>query len=198
MMPAGRVITLAPQPGDQTMPQTFNVGSRSLFVTVTAWVFILLAALASVSALLQKAEIASFLPGLTVVGNVQPLPLLTGLLMGYLPWVVGAGLAMSLATLACAVGLLLRLEWARRIFIALLVLAIAANLAGLWLQQEMLQSLVSSTLQGSPLPPLAADVFGGFVTAARVMAVVVTVGACLLLVWIIRRLMSPAVRQEFA
>jgi hypothetical protein len=30
------------------------------------------------------------------------------------------------------------------------------------------------------------------------MAVLVTVGACLLLVWIIRRLMSPAVRQEFA
>jgi hypothetical protein len=180
------------------MPQTFNVGSKSLFVTVTAWVFIVLAAMASVSALLQNAAVASFLPGLTVVGNVQPLPLLTGLLLGYLPWVVGAGLVMSLATLACAVGLLIRLEWARRIFIALLVLAIAANVAGLWLQQEMLQSLVTNTLSRSPLPPLAADVFGGFVTAARVMAVLVTLGACLLLVWIIRRLMSPSVRQEFA
>lgn len=180
------------------MPQTFNVGSRSLFVTVTAWVFIVLAAMASVSALLRNAEVASFLPGLTVVGNVQPLPLLTGLLMGYLPWVVGAGLAMSVATLACAVGLLLRLEWARRVFIVLLVLAIAANVGGLWLQQEMLQSLVSSTLQRSPLPPAVADVFGGFVTAARVMAVLVTIGACLMLVWIIRRLMSPSVRQEFA
>ena len=62
------------------MPQTFNVGARSLFVTEL--VFILLAALASLS-LLQNAEVASFLPGLTVVGNVQPLPLLTGLLMGY-------------------------------------------------------------------------------------------------------------------
>jgi hypothetical protein len=198
MILQGNSSTLAPQPGDPVMPQTFNVGSRSLFVTVTAWVFIVLAGLASVSALLQKAEVASFLPGLTVVGNVQPLPLLTGLLMGYLPWVVGAGLAVSLATLACAIGLLLRLEWARRSFIALLLLAIVANMCGLWLQQEMLQSLVSSTLQGSPLPPLAANVFGGFVTAARVTAVLVTVGACLLLVWIIRRLMSPAVRQEFA
>jgi hypothetical protein len=194
------VVSFKPQreDGDRAMPQTFNVGSKSLFVTVTAWVFIVLAALASVSALLQNAAMASFLPGLTVVGNVQPLPLLTGLLMGYLPWVVGAGLAVSLATLACAIGLLVRLEWARRIFIALLVLAIAANVAGLWLQQEVLQSLVSNTLARSPLPPLVADVFGGFVTAARVMAVLVTVGACLLMVWIIRRLMSPAVRQEFA
>jgi len=180
------------------MPQTFNVGSRSLFVTVTAWVFIVLAAMASVSALLQNAAFASFLPGLTVVGNVQPLPLLTGLLMGYLPWVVGAGLLVSLATLACAAGLLLRLEWARRFFIALLVLAIVANVAGIWLQQEMLQSLVNSTLQRAPLPPLLADVFGGFVTAARVTALLVSVGACGLLVWIIRRLMSPSVRQEFA
>jgi hypothetical protein len=184
--------------GAPVMPQTFNVGSRSLFVTVTAWVFIVLAAMASVSALLQNAAVASFLPGLTVVGNVRPLPLLTGLLLGYLPWVVGTGLLMSLATLACAVGLLLRLEWARRLFIGLLVLAIAANVAGLWLQQEVLQSLVSSTLQRSPLPPLAADLFGGFFTAARVMAVLVTLGACVLLAWIIRRLMSPAVRQEFA
>jgi hypothetical protein len=180
------------------MPQTFNVGSKSLFVTVTAWVFIVLAALASASALVQNAAVASFLPGLTVVGNVQPLPLLTGLLLGYLPWVVGAGLLVSLATLACAVGLLIRLEWARRVFIVLLVLAIVANVAGLWLQHEMLQSLVSNTLSRSPLPPLAADVFGGFVTAARVTAVLVTLGACALLVWIIRRLMSPSVRQEFA
>ena len=165
------------------MPQTFNVGARSLFVSATAWVFI---------------ELASFLPGLTVVGNIQPLPLLTGLLMGYLPWVVGAGLAMSLGTLACAIGLLLRLEWARRLFIALLLLAIVANIAGIWLQQEMLHSLVSSTLAGSVLPPVVADVFGGFVTAARVMAVLVTLGACALLLWIIRRLMSKAVRQEFA
>ena len=179
------------------MPQTFNVGARSLFVTVTAWAFIVLAALASVSALLQNAEVAS-VAGMHAALQRQPLPLVTGLLMGYLPWLVGAGLLMSLATLGCAVGLLLRLEWARREFIALLLLAIAANVAGIWLQQEMLQSLVSSTLASSPLPPLAADVFGGFVTAARVTAVLLTLGACLLLAWIIRRLMSPAVRQEFA
>ena len=180
------------------MPQTFNVGARSLFVTLTAWVFIVLAALASLSALLQNATLASWLPGLQGIGVSQPLPLLTGLLLGYLPWVVGAGLAMSLATMASAVGLLMRLDWARRSFIGLLVLAIVATLMGLWLQQEVLQSLVQATLTRAPLPPAAADVFGGFVTAARVMAVAVTLAACILLAWIIRRLMSPLVRQEFA
>jgi hypothetical protein len=62
----------------------------------------------------------------------------------------------------------------------------------------MLQSVVSSTLKHKPLPPQAADLFGGFVTATRVTAVLLTLGACGLLVWIIRRLMSPSVRQEFA
>ena len=176
------------------MTQTFNVGSRSLFVTVTAWVFIALAAVASVSALVQNASVVSFMPE----WQAQPLPLLTGLLLGYLPWVVGAGFAMSVATLACAIGLLLRIEWARRAFIGLLVLAIVANLAGLWLQHEVVQSVVDNTLSHVQLPQAAAGVFGGFVTATRVMALAMTLSACAMLGWIIRRLMSATVRQEFA
>ena len=173
------------------MPITIAVGARSLFVTATAWVFIMLGMLASLSALVQNAMLASLLP---VPANSGVM----GLLMDYLPWVVGTGLVISLATLASAIGLLLRLDWARRTFITLLAVAIVANLLGLWLQQEMMQSVVSSTLGTVALPPKAMGVFGGFVTAVRVMAVVVTLGACGLLAWIIRRLMSPGVRQEFA
>lgn len=180
------------------MPQTYNVGARSLFVTATAWVFIVLAALASVSALVQNAAVASLMPGWMSASQQGPLPLLTGLLIGYLPWVVGAGLVISLATLASAVGLLLRLDWARRTFIGLLVVAIVANLLGLWLQHEVVQSVVSNTLSSVAIPAQALGVFGGFVTAARVMAVLMTLAGCGLLGWIIRRLMSAGVRQEFA
>jgi hypothetical protein len=180
------------------MPQTINVGSRSLFVTLTAWLFFTLGAVTSVSALLQNATLASWLPGLQGLGVAQPLPLLTGLLIGYLPWVMGAGLAISLAMMASAAGLLLRLDWARRCFIGLLGLAIAANLLGLWLQHEVVQSVVEATLTRAPLSPAAAHVFGGFVTASQVMAAVVTLAACALLGWIMRRLMSLTVRQEFA
>jgi hypothetical protein len=178
------------------MPQTYNVGARSLFVTATAWVFIVLAALTSMSALVQNAAVASLMPGLQVA--TARLPLLTGLLIGYLAWVVGIGLVMSLATLASAIGLLMRLDWARRSFIVLLVVAIFANLLGLWLQQEVVQSVVSNTLNSVAIPQQAMGVFGGFVTAARVMAVLMTLVGCALLGWIIRRLMSATVRQEFA
>ena len=180
------------------MPQTYNVGARSLFVTAIAWVFIILAALTSASALVQNAAVASLMPGLHTATERAPLPLLTGLLIGYLPWVVGTGLVMSVATLASAIGLLMRLDWARRTFIGLLVVAIFANLLGMWLQQEVLQSVVNSTLSSVPIPPQVLSVFGGFVTAARVMALLMTLVGCALLGWIIRRLMSAGVRQEFA
>ncbi|MEO8155994.1 MAG: hypothetical protein ABI605_23255, partial [Rhizobacter sp.] len=118
------------------MPITIAVGSRSFFVTATAWVFILLGVVASLSALVQNAMLASLLPSLSSAPAASGV---VGLLMNYLPWVVGTGLVMSLATLASAIGLLLRLDWARRAFIILLAIAIVANLLGLWLQQEMMQ-----------------------------------------------------------
>jgi len=180
------------------MPQTFNIGARSLFVTITAWVAIMLSALASASALVQNALVASIVPLPAASANLPALPLLTHLLLGYLPWVVGTGLLMSLAMLASAIGLLLRIDWARRVFIGVLTVAIVANLLGLWLQHEVVESVVSSTLSGTPMPPEAAGVFGGFVTAARVMAVLVTLGICAIFGWVIRRLMSASVRQEFA
>lgn len=176
------------------MPQTYNVGSRSLFVTVTAWAFIALALLASASALVRSAEVASV---------VQPwrgvaLPLVTALLVDYLPWLMGAALTVSVAMLVSAVGLLMRLEWARRAAIVLLALVIVVNLAGLWLQHELVQALVQATLRGAALPTQALGIFGGFATAAQLMAMLVTLVGCGLIVWIIRRLMSESVRQEFA
>jgi hypothetical protein len=180
------------------MPQTFNVGSRSLFVSITAWVFIVLGAAASALALIQGAATAALLPGFALGFDGRPLQGLAGLLAAHVPWVAGIALALSIATLAAAVGLLLRLEWARRAFIVVVVLAIVANLAGLWLQQELLQGLIEHTLSRAPLPREAAGVFGGFATAARAAALTLSVFTCLLLAWIIGRLNAPSVRQEFA
>lgn len=180
------------------MTQTFNVGHRSLFVTVTAWVFAALGLLATASALVQTAMVNSMPGQLALAGTPWPQPGLTGWLLGYLPWLVGLALVSSLATVAAAVGLLRRLEWARRVFIALLTAAIAVNLCGLWLQQEVVLSLVQVSLSQAPLSPLMGYVFGGFVVAARALAVLVTLAGCGVLAWIAWRLTLPPVRQEFA
>lgn len=180
------------------MPQTFNVGSRSLFVSVTAWVFILFGLTACALSVIQGASIASLLPGFDLNLDVKPLQGLTKALAGHLTWVAAVALALSIGTVVAAAGLLLRLEWARRVFIALVALAIVVNLAGLWLQQELLQALIDHTLSRAPLPREAAGVFGGFATVARAAAVALSVGTCLTLAWIIARLSTQTVRQEFA
>lgn len=179
------------------MPQTYYLGARSWFVTLTAWIFIVLAALACAAGVVQQATLASWGPDWQASLNAEPLPALSGLLMAYMSWVLGAAVLMSVATLVAAAGLLMRMEWARLSFIGLMLLAIVANLAGLWLQHEYVQSLVDATLQQGALPASARGVFGGFVTAARLMAGLVTLFLCAGMGWIIRRLMSPMVRQEF-
>jgi hypothetical protein len=177
------------------MTQTYSVGARSRLVTVVAWMFILLGTLATAWAALQQASALSSAPSLAMAGA----PWLAGdARAAYLPWVATAALALAVATLTSAVGLLLRLDWARRAFIGVLALAIAANLLGLWIQHEIVQSVVVGTLGAADLPPQAVGVFGGFVTAARVLGGFVTLAACALLASLIGHLMSARVRQEFA
>lgn len=174
------------------MPQTYNVGSRSRFVNFVAWLFILLGAIACEWAVLQNAAHASWATQLAGEKG------LTGLLCRYLPWVFSTAIALSLAIVVCAVGLLRRVEWARRVFIGLLIVAIGVDLASLWLQQEFVHLLVDPALRGQSMSQQAAEVFGGMVAAARLLAGAVTLVASMALAGIIRRLMSPAIRQEFA
>ena len=177
------------------MPQTYNVGSRSRFVTFIAWMFIFLAAFACEWAAIQNATQSSWA---ALADDKSTLPWLTGLLLRYLPWVYSCAIALSLATMVCAVGLLRRLEWARRVFIGLLMVAIAVIFGGLWLQQELVHLLVDPTLHQTTLPQQAVELFGGMLTAARLLAGAITLVAGVGLVGIIRRLMSPSIRQEFA
>jgi hypothetical protein len=177
------------------MPQTYNVGSRSRFVNFVAWMFILLAAFACEWAVIQNATQSSWS---ALAGDQSSLPWLTGLLMRHVAWVYSTAIALSLAMIVCAFGLLRRIEWARRVFIGLLMVAIVVDLAGLWLQQEFMHLLVDSALRQATLTQPAADLFGGVVTVARVLAGFLTLVASVALVGIIRRLMSPSVRQEFA
>jgi len=177
------------------MPQTYNVGSRSRFVNFVAWMFILLAAFACEWAVIQNATQSSWS---ALAGDQAHLPWLTGLLLRHVAWVYSAAIALSLAMIVCAAGLLRRIEWARQVFIGLLVIAIGVDLAGLWLQQEFMHLLVDSALRQATLTQPAADLFGGVVTMARVLAGFLTLVASVALAGIIRRLMSPAVRQEFA
>ena len=103
------------------MPQTYYLGYRSLFVTLTAWAAIVLAAVACAFGAIQQAALASLIPALDAAVQAEPMSLASGALLSYLPWVTGAGLILAVALLVAAVGLLMRHEWARRAFIGLVI-----------------------------------------------------------------------------
>lgn len=173
------------------MPQTFTVGSRSLFVNAVAWAAVLSALLLIGSA--ASAYLATLpAPAQALVAGWPTL------VPDLLPWLQLAALALAGVTVAAAVGLLRRRDWARRAFIALLGLAIALNLAGLGLQQALVLWLVQATLSHAVLPQAVAPVFEGFVVATRSMSALVTLGGCVLLAGVAWRLSQPMIRQEFA
>jgi hypothetical protein len=115
-----------------------------------------------------------------------------------LPWLQGGALMLAAVTAAAAVGLLRRRDWARRVFIVLLGVAIALNLAGLGVQQALVLWLVHATLDHVVMPQAVAPVFEGFVVATRSMSALVTLGGCALMAVIAWRLGQPMIRQEFA
>ena len=172
------------------MPQTFSVGARSIFVNTVAWVGIVLALLSVASPLARSAVGASW-PTIPVPHGLMQL------LDHNLVWLTAIAAVAWLATLIAAVGLLLRLNWARVVFIGILVLAILGNLAGLWLQHEVVQTVVTHALTSSALPVQTSNALGGLAVASRVLGALMSLGTCLFLVWIILRLRSRPVLQEF-
>ena len=174
------------------MPTTFYIGSRSRFVNATAWVAIAMAVGFVASLGLQQAALAVMLEP----PAPRP-PLVEALLRGW-PWTAAAVAGLSLMLVTVAIGLLQRLDWARRAFIALSLLAIVAHGPGLWLQHELVHAAVQRAVAQATLPADVAGVFGGLATAAQVMAGLIALAACALLAWVIRRLTSAPVRQEFS
>jgi hypothetical protein len=177
------------------VPQTLSVGSRSSLVTATAWLVMALAV-----AVLWVAGVAL----VPVLGELwlriwpDSLQAVSSPLVQHQPWVLATGLALAAACLACAIGLLRRLEWARRLAVAMLGLLMCGQLAGLWLQHAVVTAVVDIGRAAAPLPESAAGVLGGLAVATQALGVVLTLCACLLLGWMMRRLMTNPVRQEFA
>jgi hypothetical protein len=172
------------------MPQIFSVGARSIFVNTIAWIGIALALLSVASPWVRTAAGSSWPTVPVPEGWMQ-------LLDNHFVWITAGGALASLATLIAAVGLLLRLNWARVAFIGILALAILGNLAGLWLQHEVVQTVVTHALTSSALPAQTSNALGGLAVVSRILGALMSLGTCLFLVWIILRLKSGPVLQEF-
>jgi len=174
---------------------------RSDFVTVLAWVFIGLSGLGTLMAGLQYAVFGmmmSFGPMQDAMNDAQAhgdVPPMATFMFGHFHQLIGAYFLLSVITLTASVGLLKRRNWARLLFICLMALGVAGNIAGLFLQRLMLSGM---PMLPSNMPPDFRDQFERMMSGMQVVGVIFAVGFSVLYGWIIYRLMSTPVRGEFS
>ena len=174
------------------------------FVTVLAWISIGLALLGLLYGLVQ-----------TVMGLVLPADFYLRMLNPYggeppaLPplmhWIYTNTLLMGLLMLVLSAvflwvswGVLKRREWGRKGFIAVLILGTLWQFACIFALPQFIEGMLAiqggALPQGQTLPPE----FEGFMTAAMLMGGLVAVVFAVLHLWIIWKLCTPAVREEFS
>ncbi|HEY6199387.1 MAG TPA: hypothetical protein VI231_12305 [Candidatus Binatia bacterium] len=170
---------------------------QSLFVTVVAWVFIVLAGMGTVFTALQN--IMAY-----VVFSPEVMQKMADARPEYSPGspfmftilriVMLLALLLSAFALAASIGLLKRKNWARRSIIALLVIGILWTVGGSLVQCFMFLTPVFHSQAAKDLPARFATMWITMVA----IGIVTAVGFSVLFGWLIKCLVSPAIRQEFA
>lgn len=174
--------------------------SRSLFVTVVAWLGIAFG-------LMTLATGAVMVYGFTVLfGGPQleaelatmaadpHVPAYAGWVLGHLSVLIYATAALGLAVLAASVAMLRRRNWGRLGVLATLWLGIAVNLAGAALTVLAVQLLPADLLREATASGIDAQRITWGLMATVVGAVIIIVA---LQAWIIQQLMGAETRREF-
>lgn len=171
---------------------------QSTFVTVVAWIFIVLSGFGTVIAVLQNVMIQTVFRSPEVAQAMQApppgMPPFAAFMATHFQWFFLGFLALSAFTLASSIGLLRRLNWARLCFIGILSLAILWQVTGLVLQFFMFSSMRQ---QFSAAAAQGGLDMGPFFIGIAIVSVLFALGAAVLFGWIIKRLLSQAIAAEF-
>jgi uncharacterized membrane protein len=185
----------------------FSARPKSTFVTVVAWVFIILSGFATVISLLQNLMVGYMPRDLfdsamqdSTFAHVMPPP--ARFMFNHLQLLVLCVFILTALMLAASIGLLQRRNWARRVFIGLLGFGIVYNLAGLVIEQSMMSSMTSqfpldSAFSADSTFRSTAQRFDQMMAGFRIVMYVVTIGFAALFGWIIANLLSRPIREEF-
>lgn len=180
---------------------------RSTFVTVLAWIFIGLTGFASLIGVLQNLMLqVVFIPimqqqHLHMSQGMPPgMPVQVGWMFDHIIWFFRFFLLMSLSVLTASIGLLLRKEWARKLFIGLMGFGMIYQIAGLVFQWWYFNVVFNHF----PIPPnpkpdaeQMMQFMQSFMIVIRAISALMAIGMTFLLGWIIKKLISVSIRQEF-
>jgi hypothetical protein len=174
-----------------------NQQKRSTFVNALAWIFIALAGFATLIAILQNIMITVMFPVEEMnkaFENAQiqeQLPFFAKFMFSNIRLFFASILVVSGTTFISAIGLLKRKNWARLIFIAMMGLGICWNIFSLIIENIMLTSIPDFTQSEMD------SHFSTMMNVMKIFTFVFAIGMSYLFAWIIYKLTSLNVKNEF-
>ncbi len=181
-----------------------QVPPRSSFVTVVAWIFIVLSGFATLVGGLQNLMIRSMpfdqFNEVLQDSTAASIPAPARFMFSHFQLFFLATFVLSLLMLIGSIGLLRRHNWARLTFMGLLILGIVYMLGGLLVQQSFMSSFDASFNTAAPQDSVFranAEQFQSMFTAMRVFMIVFSLGIAGVFGWIVARLASAKIRAEF-
>ncbi len=181
---------------EEHMNERDAVQPKSTFVTVLAWIFITLAGFATFISIMQNIMITLMFPVKEVTQSLNSpeiqknMPASATFMFSNIRLFFFAFLVVSSTTLISSIGLLKRRNWGRVLFIAIMLLGIAWNIFTLVFQQFVMPSMFEM-----PGPPESN--FKAMMTVMGIFTFFMALGISILFGWIIKRLVSSKIRQEF-
>ena len=176
---------------------------KSQFVTRLAWTGIVITGFATFMSLLQNIIVSVLLPidQMKEVFVVEPrmskyVPALVSFMMTNIRLIFFGYLVLSTAMFISSIGLLKRKNWARIIFIFIISVGIASSLAGVFFQGAMMGTVIPI------LPEEYVDMpgmpnFQAMFLIIRIASGVLVIFMVALYGWIIKKLVSKEIKQEF-
>ena len=167
---------------------------ESTFVTVLAWLALILSGMAAATGLLQSAMVAFLTPaGPMSPNDAAGVPQFIAFVFDHFLGFVVLLTAVWIATFACALGLLRRKEWGRKGFVAILTVWCLATIAIAVLQQAM----ISDMFDGDNAAEAQGEAHT-MILAMRITAALFAVAFAGTFGWLAWRLRSSSIRAEFS
>jgi hypothetical protein len=166
--------------------------AQSTFVTVVAWLAVLLSGFAALSSLpVVFMAPMLFPPGEIPASELAQMPPSARFMFQNMMWIAGLQVLVWFATLAFSIGLLKRREWGRVGFIAVLLVMIFSIIAMAVFQNQMLAEMFAGVEEA---PADAAS----FLLVMRAAFVLFPLALLSLLGFLAYKLNSPSIRAEFS
>lgn len=186
--------------GNIVLEQEYDDQRHSNFIATLAWIFIALVGLATLISLFHNILVSLVFPfnemhtALAKPGQTKAAPWFATFMLEHFRLLSALFLLVSAATFVTAIGLLKRKNWARVAFIWIMGFGIFWNVVRIALPLLMFFTLASA------MGTASADFGYQFDVVQKIMiafSVLIAVGLSVLFGWIVKRLISTEVKQEF-